>query len=206
MKNFTTAEGGGLCWRDIPGTSNEEIYYRIQLLSLHGQSKDALAKTQLGAWEYDIKELGYKCNMTDVIAAIGLVQFERYPDLLAERRRTNEAYDAAFKPLGLEVMPHYTESTSTGHLYLVRVPGISVKERNEIIIKMAEEEIACNVHYKPLPLMTAFKNLGFDINDYPNSYKRYENVITLANHTLLEKEDVEYVIEKFSEIVKGYLK
>lgn len=207
VKNFTTAEGGGLCWRDIPGISNEEIYYRIQLLSLHGQSKDALAKTQLGAWEYDIKELGYKCNMTDVIAAIGLVQFERYPDLLAERRRTNEAYDAAFKPLGLEVMPHYTdEFTSTGHLYLVRVPGISVKERNEIIIKMAEEEIACNVHYKPLPLMTAFKNLGFDINDYPNSYKRYENVITLANHTLLEKEDVEYVIEKFSEIVKGYLK
>lgn len=213
VKNFTTAEGGCLTWKNIeghngvPGISNEEIYHRIQLLSLHGQSKDALAKTRLGAWEYDIKELGYKCNMTDITAAIGLVQFDRYPELLAKRRAINEKYDSAFKPLGIEVMPHYTdEYTSTGHLYLVRVLGIGTKERNEIIVKMAEEGIACNVHYKPLPMMTGYKTLGFDIMDYPNSYKRYENLITLPNHTKLSEEDVEYVIEKFCGIVKGYLK
>ena len=206
VKNFTTAEGGCLTWRDIDGISNEDIYHRIQLLSLHGQSKDALAKTQLGAWEYDIVDLGYKCNMTDIIAAVGLVQFERYPGLLAERRRTNEAYDAAFKPLDLEVMSHYTdEYTSTGHLYLVRVPGIGCAERNEIIVKMAEEGVACNVHYKPLPMHTAYKKLGFKIEDFPNSYRRYENLITLPNHTLLSDEDVEYVIENFVKIVKEYL-
>lgn len=212
VKNFTTAEGGCLTWKniegydDVPGISNEEIYHRIQLLSLHGQSKDALAKTQLGAWEYDIKGLGYKCNMTDITAAVGLVQFNRYPELLAERRAINEKYDAAFKPLGIEVMPHYSEDyTSTGHLYLVRVPGINCEQRNEIIVKMAEEGIACNVHYKPLPMMTGYKKLGFDIKDYPNSYKRYENLITLPNHTLMEDEDVEYVIEKFCGIVKGYI-
>lgn len=207
VKNFTTAEGGALTWKDIDGVSNDDIYHRIQLLSLHGQSKDALAKTQLGAWEYDIKELGYKCNMTDVVAAIGLVQFDRYPDLLAERRRTNETYDAAFKPLGMEVMPHYTdEYTSTGHLYIVRIPGMTDGQRREIIVKMAEKGIACNVHYKPLPMMTAYKNIGFDIKNYPNSFTRYENAVTLPNHTLLENEDVEYVIEEFTEIVKGYLK
>ncbi len=206
VKNFTTAEGGCLTWSDIDGISNEDIYHRIQLLSLHGQSKDALAKTQLGAWEYDIVDLGYKCNMTDIIAAVGLVQFERYPGLLAERRRTNEAYDAAFKPLDLEVMSHYTdEYTSTGHLYLVRVPGIGCAERNEIIVKMAEEGVACNVHYKPLPMHTAYKKLGFKIEDFPNSYRRYENLITLPNHTLLSDEDVEYVIENFVKIVKEYL-
>ncbi len=212
VKNFTTAEGGCLTWKTIEGhdgirgISNEEVYHRIQLLSLHGQSRDALAKTQPGAWEYDIEELGYKCNMTDITAAVGLVQFERYPGLLAERRKINEAYDAAFQPLGIEIMPHYTkEYTSTGHLYLVRVPGISTKERNEIILKMAEEGIACNVHYKPLPMMTAYKTLGFDIQDFPNSYKRYKNLITLPNHTLMEDEDVEYVIRKFCEIVKEYL-
>lgn len=209
VKNFTTAEGGCLSWKNIdghdgvPGISNEEIYHRIQLLSLHGQSKDALAKTQLGAWEYDIVNLGYKCNMTDITAALGLVQFDRYPGLLAKRRKINEAYDAAFKPLELEVMPHYTEDyTSTGHLYLVRVPGIGCVARNEIIVKMAEEGIACNVHYKPLPMHTAYKTLGFDIKDYPNSYERYENLITLPNHTKLTDEDVEYVIEKFCGIVK----
>ena len=206
VKNFTTAEGGCLTWSDIDGISNEDIYHRIQLLSLHGQSKDALAKTQLGAWEYDIVDLGYKCNMTDIIAAVGLVQFERYPGLLAERRRTNEAYDAAFKPLDLEVMSHYTdEYTSTGHLYLVRVPGIGCAERNEIIVKMAEEGVACNVHYKPLPMHSAYKKLGFKIEDFPNSYRRYENLITLPNHTLLSDEDVEYVIENFVKIVKEYL-
>lgn len=212
VKNFTTAEGGCLTWKNIdghdgiPGISNEEIYHRIQLLSLHGQSKDALAKTQLGAWEYDIKELGYKCNMTDITAAVGLVQFDRYPGLLAKRRKINEAYDAAFKPLGMEVMPHYMEEyTSTGHLYLVRVQGISCEQRNEIIVKMAEEGIACNVHYKPLPMHTAYKALGYKIEDFPNSYRRYCNLITLPNHTLMEKEDVEYVIEKFVGIMKEYL-
>ena len=206
VKNFTTAEGGALTWRDIPGSSNEDIYHRIQLLSLHGQSRDALAKTQLGAWEYDIVELGYKCNMTDVAAAMGLIQFARYSGLLAERREINETYDAAFKPLSLVVMPHYTdEYTSTGHLYLVQVPGIGDKERREIIVRMAEEGIACNVHYKPLPMMTAYKKMGFDIKDFPNSYRQYENLITLPNHTLMEKEDVEYVIKKFSRIVKEYI-
>ena len=205
VKNFTTAEGGALTWKTIPGISNEDIYHRIQLLSLHGQSKDALAKTQLGAWEYDIVELGYKCNMTDIMAAIGLVQLDRYPTLLAERRATNEAYDAAFKPLGLEVIPHYTdEYVSTGHLYLVRVPGVTDEQRREIIVKMAEAGVACNVHYKPLPMHTAYKKLGFDIKDYPNSYARYENLITLPNHTLMESADVEYVIEKFCGIVKEY--
>ncbi len=213
VKNFTTAEGGCLTWKDIedrdcvPGISNEEIYHRIQLLSLHGQSKDALAKTQLGAWEYDIVNLGYKCNMTDITAAVGLVQFDRYPGLLAKRRKINEAYDAAFKPLGLEVMPHYTEDyTSTGHLYLVRVPGIKPEQRNEIIEKMAEEGIVCNVHYKPLPMHTAYKALGYKIEDFPNSYNRYANLITLPNHTKLSDEDVAYVIEKFCGIVKGYIR
>lgn len=213
VKNFTTAEGGCLMWKnieghdDIPGISNEEIYHRIQLLSLHGQSKDALAKTQLGAWEYNMVNLGYKCNMTDITAAVGLVQFDRYPGLLAKRRKINEAYDAAFKPLGLEVMPHYTEDyTSTGHLYLVRVPGIKPEQRNEIIVKMAEEGIACNVHYKPLPMHTAYKALGYKIEDFSNSYMRFENLITLPNHTLLSDEDVAYVIEKFCGIVEEYIK
>lgn len=207
VKNFTTAEGGCLTWRDIHGISNEEIYHRIQLLSLHGQSKDALAKTQLGAWEYDIVNLGYKCNMTDITAALGLVQFDRYPGLLAKRRKINKAYDAEFKPLGLGVMPHYTEDyTSTGHLYLVRIPGIKTEQRNEIIVKMAGEGIACNVHYKPLPMHTAYKALGYKIENFPNSYMRFENLITLPNHTLLSDDDVEYVIEKFIGIVKGYIK
>lgn len=206
VKNFTTAEGGALTWKTIPGIDDEDIYHRMQLLTLHGQSKDALAKTQLGAWEYDIVGPWYKCNMTDIAAAIGLKQFERYPDLLDERRRTNEMYDAAFKPLGIEVVPHYTDTyTSTGHLYLTRIPGISAEQRNEIIVKMAEEGVATNVHYKPLPMHTAYKNMGFDIKDYPNAYQRYTNLITLPNHTLMEKEDIEYVIEKFTEIVKGYM-
>ena len=206
VKNFTTAEGGALTWKTIPGIDDEDIYHKLQLLTLHGQSKDALAKTQLGAWEYDIVGPWYKCNMTDIAAAIGLKQFERYPDLLDERRRTNEMYDDAFKPLGIEVVPHYTDTyTSTGHLYLARIPGISAEQRNEIIVKMAEEGVATNVHYKPLPMHTAYKNMGFDIKDYPNAYQRYTNLITLPNHTLMEKEDIEYVIEKFTEIVKGYM-
>ncbi|MBQ3085966.1 MAG: DegT/DnrJ/EryC1/StrS family aminotransferase [Clostridia bacterium] len=206
VKNFTTAEGGALTWNTIPGVSNEDIYKKLQLLSLHGQSKDALAKTKLGSWEYDIVGTYYKCNMTDVTAAIGLKQFERYPGLLARRKQIIERYDAAFKPLGIRVLPHYTDTwQSSGHLYLTRIPGITDEQRNEIIVKMAERGIACNVHYKPLPMHTAYKNLGFDIADYPNAYNHFVNEITLPLHTCLTDEDVEYVIENYAEIVKEYI-
>lgn len=205
VKNFTTAEGGAAAWRDIEGVDNEEIYHKYQLLSLHGQSKDALAKTKLGAWEYDIIGTWFKCNMTDVVAGIGLAQMKRYKGLLERRREIISKYDSAFKPLGIEVLNHYTEEhRSSGHLYLTRVPGISLEQRNEIIVKMAERGVACNVHYKPLPMMTAYKNLGFDIKDYPNAYKHFENEITLPLHTKLTDEDVEYVIENFKEVVGEY--
>ena len=207
VKNLTTAEGGALTWRTIPGISNEDIYKKLQLLSLHGQSKDALAKTKLGAWEYDVVGTYYKCNMTDVVAAIGLKQFERYPAMLERRKQIIRCYDAALKPLGVEVLEHYTEQwESSGHLYLTRIPGITAEQRNEIIIKMAEQGVACNVHYKPLPLLTAYKNLGFDIKDYPNAYAHYVNEITLPLHTCLTDEDVEYVIEQYVAILKGYIK
>lgn len=207
VKNFTTAEGGALTWKDIPGVSNEEIYKNLQLLSLHGQNKDALSKSKLGAWEYDIIGPWYKCNMTDLLAAVGLAQFDRYPELLKERRETNEKYDAAFKPLGIQVVEHYTESyTSTGHLYLIRIPGISDEIRRGIIERLGEQGIACNVHYKPLPMMTAYKNMGFDIQDYPNAYDYYHNLITLPNHTLMREEDKEYVIYWVKKIVTDYLK
>ena len=206
VKNFTTAEGGAVTWRDIPGVDNETIYHQYQLLSLHGQSKDALAKTQLGAWEYDIVGPWYKCNMTDVVAGIGLAQMKRYSGLLSRRKEIITTYDAAFRPLGIETLNHYTsEHQSSGHLYITRVPGITLEQRNEIIIKMAEEEIACNVHYKPLPMMTAYKNLGFDIADYTNAYQRFANEITLPLHTKLTDEEVNYIIEKYIRIVKQYL-
>ena len=206
VKNFTTAEGGALTWRTIPGISNEDIYKKLQLLSLHGQSKDALAKTQLGAWEYDIVGTYYKCNMTDVAAAIGLKQFERYPDMLKRRKEIIEMYDAALKPLGVETLDHYTDEwVSSGHLYLTRIPGITLEQRNEIIIKMAERGVACNVHYKPLPMHTAYKNMGFDINDYPNAYTHFANEITLPLHTCLTNEDVEYVARQYVEILKEYI-
>ena len=206
VKNLTTAEGGALTWNTIPGVSNDDIYKKLQLLSLHGQSKDALAKTQLGAWEYDIVGTYYKCNMTDVAAAMGLKQFERYPALLARRKTIIERFDAALKPLGVETLDHYNmDWESSGHLYLTRIPGISLEQRNEIIIKMAEQGIACNVHYKPLPMHTAYKNLGFDIADYPNAYAHFANEITLPLHTRLSDEDVDYVIEKYTEILKGYI-
>lgn len=206
VKNFTTAEGGATTWKDIEGIDNEEIYHQYQLLSLHGQSKDALAKTQLGAWEYDIVGPWYKCNMTDVVAGIGLAQMKRYAGLLERRKEIIGKYDEAFKPLGIEVLNHYTEEhQSSGHLYITRIPGITLEQRHEIIVKMAEQGVACNVHYKPLPMMTAYKNLGFDIKDYPNAYKRFENEITLPLHTKLTDEEVEYVIEKYSEIVKEYI-
>lgn len=206
VKNFTTAEGGAVTWKDIEGIDNEEIYHQYQLLSLHGQSKDALAKTQLGAWEYDIVGPWFKCNMTDVTAGIGLAQMKRYRGLLARRKEIIEKYDAAFKPLGIEVLNHYTEEhQSSGHLYITRIPGIILEQRHEIIVKMAEAGVACNVHYKPLPMMTAYRNMGFDIKDYPNAYNRFENEITLPLHTKLTDEEVEYVIEKYCEIVKEYL-
>ena len=206
VKNFTTAEGGALTWKTLPGISDEDIYHRLQLLSLHGQSKDALAKTKLGAWEYDIVGTWYKCNMTDVVAAIGLVQFERYPAMLARRKEIIEKYDAAFNPMGVESLPHYSdEHISSGHLYLSRVPGITAEQRNEIIIKKAENGIACNVHYKPLPLHTAYKNLGFNIKDYPNAYAHFANEISLPLHTCLKDEEIEYVIENYTKILKEYI-
>ena len=206
VKNLTTAEGGALTWRTIPGIDNEEIYKKLQLLSLHGQSKDALAKTKLGAWEYDIVGTYYKCNMTDVSAAIGLKQFERYPEMLKRRNAIIEKYDDEFKPLGVETLNHYNETwESSGHLYLTRIPNITIEQRNEIIIKMAECGIACNVHYKPLPMHTAYKNLGFDIKDFPNAYNHYANEITLPLHTCLSNEDVDYIIKNFVEVVKKYV-
>lgn len=206
VKNFTTAEGGAAVWKDIDGIDNEEIYHQYQLLSLHGQSKDALAKTQLGAWEYDIVGPWFKCNMTDVVAGIGLAQMKRYKGLLERRKEIIGKYDAAFKPIGIEVLNHYTENhQSSGHLYITRVPGITLEQRHEIIVKMAEAGVACNVHYKPLPMMTAYKNMGFDIKDYSNAYKRFENEITLPLHTKLTDEEVDYVIKQFSRIVKEYI-
>ena len=202
VKNFTTAEGGALTWRTNPGIDNEALYHQVQLLSLHGQSKDALAKTQLGAWEYDIVGPWYKCNMTDIVAAIGLIQMKRYPALLARRREIIKRFDAAFKPLGVEVLNHYTDDyVSSGHLYLTRVPGASPEERQEIIVKMAERGIATNVHYKPLPMMTAYKQLGFDIKDYPNAYAHFANEITLPLHTRLTDEEIDYIIEQFTDIL-----
>lgn len=206
VKNLTTAEGGALTWRTIPGISNDDIYKKLQLLSLHGQSKDALAKTQLGAWEYDIVGTYYKCNMTDVAAAIGLKQLERYGDMLGRRKAIIRAYDNALRPLGIKTLEHYSDTwESSGHLYLTRIPGITPEQRNQIIIKMAEQGIACNVHYKPLPMHTAYKNLGFAIEDYPNAYAHYANEITLPLHTCLTDEDVIYIIEKYTEIVSEYL-
>lgn len=206
VKNLTTAEGGALTW-NIPGIDDEELHHQAQLYSLHGQSKDALAKTQLGAWEYDIVGPWYKCNMTDIMAGIGLAQMDRYEELLERRQKIIERYDAAFKPLGVGVLLHYTDDyQSSGHLYITRVPGIGLEQRQEIIVKMAEAGVVTNVHYKPLPMMTAYKKLGFDIKDYPNAYRQFENEITLPLHTKLTDEEVEYVIEKYCEIVKGYIK
>lgn len=206
VKNFTTAEGGALTWKSIPGIDDEEIYHKLQLLSLHGQSKDALAKTKLGAWEYDIVGPWFKCNMTDIMAGIGLAQMKRYPSMLARRKEIISRYDAAFKPLGIEVLDHYNDNhQSSGHLYITRIPGAGLEERQEIIVKMAEAGIATNVHYKPLPMMTAYKNLGFDIKDYPNAYKRFVNEITLPLHTCLTDEEVEYIIENYCKIVKEYI-
>lgn len=205
VKNFTTAEGGYATWKDKEGIDNEKLYKKYQLLSLHGQSKDALSKTKLGSWEYDIVGPWYKCNMTDVLAGIGLAQVKRYPTLLKIRKEIIEKYDKAFRPLGIKSLNHFDQNhKSSGHLYITQVPGIDTEQRNKIIEEMAEKGIACNVHYKPLPLLTAYKNLGFDIKDYPNAYNHYKNEITLPLHTKLTDEEVDYIIESFCEIVKKY--
>ena len=203
VKNFTTAEGGAVTWRDLPGIDNEEIYKNYMLLSLHGQSKDALAKTQLGAWEYDIVMPGYKCNMTDIMAAIGLAQMQRYPDLLARRKQIITRYNQVMDTLPVSYLRHYGEDfASSGHLYLVRLNGRDEQFRNDLIIKMAEREIATNVHYKPLPMHTAYKKLGFDIKDYPNAFAMYRNEVTLPLHTLLTDEQVEFLLETFVQLLR----
>ncbi len=203
VKNFTTAEGGAVTWRDLPGIDNEEIYKNYMLLSLHGQSKDALAKTQLGAWEYDIVMPGYKCNMTDIMAAIGLAQMQRYPDLLARRKQIITRYNQVMDTLPVSYLRHYGEDfASSGHLYLVRLNGRDEQFRNNLITKMAEREIATNVHYKPLPMHTAYKKLGFDIKDYPNAFAMYRNEVTLPLHTLLTDEQVEFLLETFVQLLR----
>lgn len=205
VKNLTTAEGGAVVWRNDRGLKDEELYQQYMLFSLHGQSKDALAKTKKGAWEYDIIYPAYKCNMTDIMASIGLIQLERYNDLLQRRKEIIEMYDRALLPLGIETLKHYCEDyTSSGHLYLTRIPNFEEKERNEVITKLADLGIASNVHYKPLPMFTAYKQLGFDIEDYPNAYKQYVNEITLPLHTMLSDEDVEYVIKNFIDTLNTY--
>ena len=202
VKNLTTAEGGALTWRNHDGVDNESLYKQFQLLSLHGQNKDALAKTRLGAWEYDIVAPYYKCNMTDVMAGIGLAQLKRYPEMLYRRRQIIERYNEGLRGCDVQVLDHFGDDhSSSGHLYLVRLLGEDVEYRNAVIERMAERGIACNVHYKPLPMMTAYKNLGFDIVDYPNAYNQSHNEITLPLHTSLTNEDVEYVISNFVDII-----
>ena len=202
VKNLTTAEGGALTWRNHDGVDNESLYKQFQLLSLHGQNKDAFAKTRLGAWEYDIVAPYYKCNMTDVMAGIGLAQLKRYPEMLYRRRQIIERYNEGLKGCDVQVLDHFGDDhSSSGHLYLVRLLGEDVEYRNAVIERMAERGIACNVHYKPLAMMTAYKNLGFDIANYPNAYNQYHNEITLPLHTSLTDEDVEYVISNFVDII-----
>lgn len=206
VKNFTTGEGGASTWKTISGIDDEELYHMYQLYSLHGQSKDALAKTQLGAWEYDIVGPWYKCNMTDIMAAIGMRQLDRYQGMLERRKEIIGKYDAMCDSMGIKHLMHYGEDfSSSGHLYLTRIPNITLEQRNDIIVKMAEWGIACNVHYKPLPMMSAYKKLGWNVKDFPNAYHYYRNLISLPLHTKLSDEDVEYVIWCFKNIVKEYI-
>lgn len=205
VKNLTTAEGGALTWNPISGIDDEELYHEFMLLSLHGQSKDAFAKTQLGAWEYDVISPAYKCNMTDIMAGIGLAQLERYPEMLKRRKEIIRQYDEALKPLGILTLGHDSEKNqSSGHLYLTRIPNIKCQQRNEMILNMAEQGVATNVHYKPLPMMTAYQKLGFAIEDYPNAYHQFENEITLPLHTRLRDEEVEYIIANMRKIKDNY--
>ena len=204
VKNLTTAEGGAATWRNDLGFDDEWIYEQYMLYSLHGQSKDALSKTQIGGWEYDIVYPAYKCNMTDITAGFGLIQLSRYEQMLTRRKQIIELYDHALLPLGVDVLQHYSnEFSSSGHLYLVRIPGMEEADRNKFIVKMAEAGIACNVHYKPLPMLTAYKNLGFTIEDYPNAYRQYENEISLPLHTKLSNTDVEYITKHFENYLTG---
>lgn len=202
VKNLTTAEGGAVTWKTIPGFPDEEIYRQYQLLSLHGQSKDAYSKSQLGSWEYDVLGTYYKCNMTDISAAIGLQQLDRYPQMLQKRKNIIQKYDNIFNPVGVKTLNHYSNDIiSSGHLYLTNVPNITLEKRNEIIFQMANKGITCNVHYKPLPMLTAYKNLGFDISDYPNAYNNFSNEITLPLYTKLNDEEIEYIINSFQEVI-----
>lgn len=204
VKNLTTAEGGAVVWRDIEGVDNEWIYKQYMLLSLHGQSKDALAKTKLGAWEYDIVAPNYKCNMTDIMASLGLVQLKRYPEILERRKQIIEMYDELLAEVNVTSLKHYTDQySSCGHLYFLNLNGKDEAFRNQVIEKMAEKGIATNVHYKPLPLLTAYKELGFYIGDYPNAYEQYKNEMTLPLHTLLINEEIEYVCESLREVIRG---
>lgn len=204
VKNFTTAEGGAVTWKPINGINNEDIYNKYMLLSLHGQSKDALAKTTPGAWEYDILITGYKCNMTDIMAAIGLAQMKRYPQILNRRHQLIERYNKALSDLPVEVLCHYGKDfASSGHLYLVRLTGKDEAYRNNLIISLANEGVSTNVHYKPLPLHTAYKNLGFCIEDYPNALAMYQNEITLPLHSCLTDEEADYVTETFCKCINA---
>ena len=209
VKNLTTAEGGAVTWKKNENLDDEEIYHRFQILSLHGQTKDALHKNKLGAWEYDILEPAYKCNMTDIMAGIGLAQIKRYPGMLKRRQAIIKKYEEKLKGHQVKTLNHNdtaTNSISSGHLFIVRINGIDVETRNEIIVKMAERGIATNVHYKPLPMLTAYKNLGFDIKDYPNSFNFYKGEITLPLYTLLTDEQVEYIIDNYVKILGEYNK
>ncbi|MEG0368354.1 MAG: DegT/DnrJ/EryC1/StrS family aminotransferase, partial [Coprobacillus sp.] len=205
VKNLTTAEGGAVTWKSKIGLNDDEIYKLYQLLSLHGQTKDALHKNQLGSWEYDILIPAYKCNMTDVMAAIGLIQLDRYKDMLNWRHEIIKMYNEAFEKLPISVLNHADSNhRSSGHLYFVHLNDNDMEKRNQIIEEMARKGIACNVHYKPLPMLTAYKNLGFDINDYPNAYEQYKGEITLPLYSTLSKEDVEYIIKSFQECLKEF--
>ena len=203
VKNFTTAEGGSVTWKQNENFDNEELYREYQIYSLHGQTKDALAKTKAGSWEYDIVIPGYKCNLTDIAASIGLVQLDRYPKLLERREDIISQYNKGFEGTIITALSHSSEDyKSCGHLYITHVEGATFEQRGEIIVKMAERGISCNVHYKPLPLLTAYKNLGFDIENYPNAYNYYVKEITLPLHTRLSDEDVAVIISNFKEIVE----
>ena len=205
VKNLTTAEGGAVTWKSMNDIDDEDIYRQYQLLSLHGQTKDALHKNKLGAWEYDIISPAFKCNMTDIMAAIGLVQLDRYEDMLAWRHKIISRYDGAFNDFPVKILNHHDQNhMSSGHLYFVRVNNVTEETRNKIIIKMAEKGVACNVHYKPLPMMTAYMNLGFNSKDYPNAYHQYQNQITLPLYSKLTEDDVDFIINCFKESLEEY--
>ena len=206
VKNLTTAEGGALTWRHIEGVEDSLLYGQLKLLSLHGQSRDALEKNALCNWEYDVLGTWYKCNMTDMSAALGLSQLSRYDGMLSRRRQIIERYDTALAPLGLDLLEHFTNTyTSSGHLYLTRIPSVGREERDAIIAQMAQRGVACNVHYKPLPMLTAYKNMGFDIKDFPNAYARYQNQITLPLYSRMTDEEVDYVIQNYTDVVRTYI-